>query len=67
MSLKAFHKFFISVAILFCGWLTWSEYRIYTRTNDPEAQLVAGVTAAAVILLVVYFVWFLRKSKFLPP
>lgn len=62
VSLKAFHKFFITVAILFCCWLSVSELRNYARTGGRESFYVGFTTAVMGLALIVYFIWFLRKS-----
>jgi len=63
MSLKAFHRFFISVAILFCVWLSYSEYRQFQRLGRRGSFYVSVSSAGLGVGLVAYFLWFLRKSR----
>ncbi|OGH58397.1 MAG: hypothetical protein A3G34_13720 [Candidatus Lindowbacteria bacterium RIFCSPLOWO2_12_FULL_62_27] len=63
MSLKAFHRFFITVAILFCVWFAVAEYREFTRSGSRSAFYVSVSVGATAATLLAYFVWFLRKSK----
>lgn len=57
MSLKGFHIFFIFMAILVAaGFATWSLMN--------ETAVPVGITSAVLaLLLLVYGVWFVRKSK----
>ena len=63
MSLKAFHKFFITVAILFCGWLAESEFKQYTRQGTKESLYTAIATGLTAGGLILYLIRFFRKSK----
>ncbi|HEX8372661.1 MAG TPA: hypothetical protein VF585_07770 [Chthoniobacterales bacterium] len=63
MSLKAFHVFFIVIAIVLsfaCSFVGWNSYR-----NDPEqATLAFGVGFSLLAVgLAFYGVWFVKKSK----
>ena len=63
MGLKAFHVFFIVVAVLtalmFGAWGLWDFGR--TGKGGTLAMAILGFAAAAV--LVFYGLWFLRKLK----
>lgn len=56
MSLKAFHVIFITAAVLLAGWLGWWAL-------GQRQQLLAAGAFAAAVGLVVYAVWFLRKTR----
>jgi len=63
MSLKAFHVFFISVAVLLCVvfgvWCISSDY-----THGRVGYTVAGYASFVVgVLLVIYEILFLKKLK----
>ena len=63
MSLKAFHVFFITVAVLLCVlfgvWCISSDY-----THDRVGYTITGWASFAVgVLLVVYEILFLKKLK----
>jgi hypothetical protein len=63
MSLKAFHIFFITVAVLLCivfgGWCISSDY-----THGHSGYTVTGYASFVVgVLLVVYEINFLKKLK----
>ena len=57
MSLKGFHVFFILMAILLAaGFAAWSLVN--------ETAVPIGITSAVLaLLLLVYGIWFVRKSK----
>ena len=65
MSLKAFHVIFISAAVLLAVWLglwAWDQ----RETGGSWTALSIGAFGAAAGL-VVYEVWFLRKTKKVSP
>jgi hypothetical protein len=63
MSIKGFHLIFITIAALFClGFSVWAFF--FNDRDTSLATTIAGaVTFIASILLVVYGVYFRRKSK----
>ncbi len=63
MSLKAFHIVFIVVSCMLCaGFGAWTivEYR---RTGDSMMLGWTGFSLAALVALLVYGRWFLRKLR----
>ena len=63
MSLKAFHVIFISAAVLLAVWLgLWAWDQRQTAGGGGWLALTCGAFAAAAGL-VVYEVWFLRKTR----
>jgi uncharacterized membrane protein SirB2 len=56
MSLKAFHLVFITLSLLLCVMCAWWAF-----TNNVQAFGI-GASVAAMALLV-YGVWFVRKSR----
>ena len=63
MSLKAFHVIFISAAVLLALWLgVWAWNQRQAAGGDGFLALSCGAFAAAAGL-VVYEVWFLRKTR----
>ena len=67
MSLKAFHVIFISAAILLAIWLgvwAWDQRQV---TGVGGWLALAGGSFAAAAGLVVYEVWFLRKTRKVSP
>jgi hypothetical protein len=63
MSLKAFHVFFVAIAILMC--LSFGVWGIRTESMDnsstPLALGIVGFAGAAI--LAVYGVWMLKKLR----
>lgn len=58
MSLRAFHVLFISASVLLAlGLCMWCL---------PEHRVSAAMALAVAIALVVYEMWFLRKTRSLP-
>ena len=57
MSLKIFHIFFIIVSALLCAGVAW-----WCFANDV-ARIYSYIFAAWAILLPVYGVWFLKKTR----
>jgi hypothetical protein len=67
VSLKAFHVIFISAAILLAVWLgVWSWQQREAAGGGGWLALAVGSFAAAAGL-VVYEVWFLRKTRQVSP
>ena len=63
MSLKLFHLVFISLSAILSGGCAYWAIENY-RANATSADLVLGVVSAALaIALVLYEVWFLRKTR----
>jgi len=68
VSLKAFHVIFISAAVLLAVWLglwAWDQRQAQQDGGSWTALAVGAFGAAAG--LVVYEVWFLRKTKKVSP
>jgi len=63
MSLKAFHVFFVVVALIFCGGFGIWAVRVYMELGDLGHLVMGGVSLIACVVLLVYFRWFLRKLK----
>jgi hypothetical protein len=59
MSLKGFHIFFITIAVLFCsGFSVWAFFG-----EGSQAMQVPGiVTAVLGAVILVYGFWFVRKK-----
>ena len=67
MSLKAFHVIFISAAVLLALWLgVWAWDQRQAVGGGGFLALSCGAFAAAAGL-VVYEVWFLRKTRKVSP
>lgn len=67
MSLKAFHVIFISAAVLLALWLgVWAWNQRQAAGGGGFVALSCGAFAAAAGL-VVYEVWFLRKTRKVSP
>ena len=67
MSLKAFHVIFISAAVLLALWLgVWAWDQRQAADGGGFFALSCGAFAAAAGL-VVYEVWFLRKTRQVSP
>ncbi len=61
MSLKAFHVVFILISIcLAAGFAVWCSSN---AASGNSYALMGKGSAAASVALVVYLVWFVRKSK----
>lgn len=63
MSLRAFHLFFISLSTLLafgCAWLLLENYR---AQHDGKELLFAILAAVIGVGMIVYGVWFFKKSK----
>jgi len=63
MSLKSFHIFFICVSAMMSLGLGLWAVQAYSTSNDSEHLILALVALAALVALVPYGVWFLRKLK----
>jgi hypothetical protein len=67
VSLKAFHVIFISAAVLLAVWLglwAWDQREVQGGGSWTALAFGAFVAAAG---LVVYEVWFLRKTRKVSP
>lgn len=63
MSLKLFHLVFISLSILLAAGCAFWAFENY-RAQAGVADLILGVVSVATALgLVVYEIWFLRKTR----
>ncbi len=61
MSLKGFHIFFISIAVLFC--LGFSAWAFYGAGNWTQQMRTPGIVTAVLGLVVfAYGVWFVKKK-----
>ena len=67
MSLKAFHVIFISAAVLLAVWLGWWAWQERQATGEGGWLALAVGCAVAAAGLVVYEVWFLRKTRQVSP
>ena len=63
MSLKAFHVIFISAAVLLAIGLGWWAIDQRQQGGESKYLLVATLSFVAAAGLVVYEVWFLRKTR----
>ncbi|YCM44376.1 hypothetical protein V2O64_24020 [Verrucomicrobiaceae bacterium 227] len=63
MSIKGFHLIFITIAALFCaGFGVWALF--FDQVDSGMATKAAGVvTLVASVVLVIYGIYFRRKSK----
>ena len=63
MSLKSFHIVFITLAILLAVGCAVGAFSAY-RDSGAAAALFGGIASSVVgVALVVYGIWFLRKSR----
>ncbi len=61
MSLKGFHIFFITIAVLFClGFSAWAFLGAGNLSKDM--QLPGIITASVGACLLVYGIWFVKKK-----
>lgn len=61
MSLKGFHIFFITVAVLFCfGFTAWAFLGAGNMTK--EMQIPGIITAIFGSTILVYGIWFVKKK-----
>jgi len=67
VSLKAFHVIFISAAVLLALWLGLWSWGQRQATGDAQWLALAVGAFAAAGGLVVYEVWFLRKTRKVSP
>lgn len=61
MSLKAFHRFFIVVCLLLCGFLAY-----WASGGNPTAQVTPWLlyaSAAGACAMTAYLVWHVRKVR----
>ncbi len=66
MSLKAFHKFFITAAIFISAWLARAERQVYLREGQKSEFYTSLSMGAVAATLVLYLTWFLIKSRTWP-
>jgi hypothetical protein len=63
MSLKKFHVFFITVSVGLCAFFgVWCVVR-YREAGGFSYAGLAALSAGAVVGLVVYELWFLKKMR----
>lgn len=67
MSLKAFHLLFITLATALTLWLGWWAVGEARSTGATGWWLLAAGCLAAALALVIYEVWFLRKTREVSP
>ncbi len=63
MSLKAFHVFFVAVAILLALSFGIWGVRDYQAGGDRTSLLMGVASFAASLILAIYGLWFLKKLK----
>lgn len=63
MSLKAFHVVFIAAALVLAGWTAWWSWGRWATGDGGSWLALAAACGAAVVALVVYGAWFLRKTR----
>jgi hypothetical protein len=63
MSLRYFHLVFITAAALLAFGLAWWLYDGYEVTQSTKALIGAGASAVIGLGLIVYEIWFLRKTR----
>ena len=63
MSIKGFHLIFIAIAAIFCaGYGVWALF-FNERDTDPKVAISGVITLIASVSLVIYGIYFRRKSK----
>ena len=62
MSLKMFHVVFILAAILLCDFLAFWALQLYSKLQINSLLWMSGAAFASSVILIVYLLWFLRKS-----
>jgi hypothetical protein len=63
MSLKSFHIIFITIAVLLAAGCAYGAFSIYRDSGGVTSLVCAIGSALSAVLLVVYGVWFLRKTR----
>jgi hypothetical protein len=63
MSLKAFHVVFIAAALVLAGWTGRWSWNQWQSGAEGGWLALAAACAAAMVALVVYGVWFLKKTR----
>lgn len=63
MSLKAFHVAFVVVSVLLAGFVAWWAFGHWSHHGGVGYLLAAGGAVGAGVALVVYGVWFARKTR----
>jgi hypothetical protein len=67
MSLKAFHLLFITLAIALLLWLGWWAVGEAQSTGVTGWWGLVALCVVAVVALVLYEIWFLRKTRHVSP
>jgi hypothetical protein len=63
MSIKGFHLIFITIAALFCaGFGVWALF-LDEQSNGSGVKIFGGITLVASAVLIIYGLYFRRKSK----
>ena len=63
MSLKTFHVVFILAAVLLCDFLSFWALQQYSSIKINSLLWMAGAAFVSSAVLIVYLLWFLRKSS----
>ena len=64
MSIKGFHLIFITIAALFCGGFgVWALFFESAESAGAAIKAFGVVTLIASVALVIYGIYFYRKSK----
>jgi hypothetical protein len=63
MSLRSFHFVFIAVSILLSAGLAYLGLSTYQSNNERAALIFGSGSAVAFVVLVIYGIWFIRKSR----
>ena len=66
MSLKHFHLFFITVAMVITAGFGYLALRDFLSTRNLLPLILGLLSLVSAIGLTVYFFWFIRKAKTLP-
>ena len=63
MSLKAFHVVFLVAALVLAGWTAWWSWGRWTAGDGGGWLALALACVAAIVALLVYGWWFLKKTR----
>ena len=63
MSLKAFHVVFVAAALALSGWTGWWSWARWQAGDGGGWLAMALACGAAMVALVVYGIWFLKKTR----
>ena len=63
MSLRGVHIFFITLSVLLCFGFAYFEWTAFQRGRSVADGAVAAIAAAVGAGLLVYGVWFVKKSS----